>query len=254
MHWFIEELGALTAAENCCHTLHNTYTLRGAQIRDPHAWSHYLGETIDRWGDKTEVLYGMHHWPVWGNERGDRPAEQGPRRVRLHQRRDAAPGEPRLPPGRDRRAGRAARRPRPPLGAARLLRDDQPQRQGDVRQVPRLVRRQPGDAAPAAARGRRQGSTSSSWAAPTPSSRRPRAAYDEGRVPLGRRGRQPRRVRRAQNTAARELQADTLEQLGYQSEAGHLAQPLPDGRPGAAAGTCRTSRSPGPRRPTPSRR
>ena len=39
MHWFIEQLGALTAAENCCHTLHNTYTLRGAQIRDPHAWS-----------------------------------------------------------------------------------------------------------------------------------------------------------------------------------------------------------------------
>jgi alkyl sulfatase BDS1-like metallo-beta-lactamase superfamily hydrolase len=31
MHWFIEELGALTAAENCCHTLHNTYTLRGGR-------------------------------------------------------------------------------------------------------------------------------------------------------------------------------------------------------------------------------
>jgi len=69
MHWFIEELGALTAAENCCHTLHNTYTLRGAQIRDPHAWSQYLGETIERWGSKTEVLYGMHHWPVWGSDR-----------------------------------------------------------------------------------------------------------------------------------------------------------------------------------------
>jgi alkyl sulfatase BDS1-like metallo-beta-lactamase superfamily hydrolase len=69
MHWFIEQLGALTAAENCCHTLHNTYTLRGAQIRDPHAWSQYLGETIERWGHKTDVLYGMHHWPVWGSDR-----------------------------------------------------------------------------------------------------------------------------------------------------------------------------------------
>jgi alkyl sulfatase BDS1-like metallo-beta-lactamase superfamily hydrolase len=68
MHWFIEELGALTAAENCCHTLHNTYTLRGAPIRDPQAWSQYLNDTIDRWGHKTEVLYGMHHWPVWGTE------------------------------------------------------------------------------------------------------------------------------------------------------------------------------------------
>jgi alkyl sulfatase BDS1-like metallo-beta-lactamase superfamily hydrolase len=69
MHWYIEELGALTAAENCCHTLHNTYTLRGAQIRDPQAWSQYLNETMDRWGDRTEVMYGMHHWPVWGRER-----------------------------------------------------------------------------------------------------------------------------------------------------------------------------------------
>jgi alkyl sulfatase BDS1-like metallo-beta-lactamase superfamily hydrolase len=68
MHWFIEELRALTAAENCCHTLHNTYTLRGAAIRDPQAWSQYLNETIDRWGDKTDVMYGMHHWPVWGRE------------------------------------------------------------------------------------------------------------------------------------------------------------------------------------------
>jgi len=68
MHWFVEELGALTAAENCCHTLHNTYTLRGAPTRDPQAWSQYLNETIDRWGDRVEVLYAMHHWPVWGRE------------------------------------------------------------------------------------------------------------------------------------------------------------------------------------------
>ena len=68
MHWYIEELKALTAAENCCHTLHNTYTLRGAPTRDPQAWSQYLNETIDRWGDKTDVLYGMHHWPVWGRD------------------------------------------------------------------------------------------------------------------------------------------------------------------------------------------
>jgi alkyl sulfatase BDS1-like metallo-beta-lactamase superfamily hydrolase len=68
MHWFVEELSALTAAENCCHTLHNTYTLRGAPTRDPQAWSQYLNETIDRWGDRVEVLYAMHHWPVWGRE------------------------------------------------------------------------------------------------------------------------------------------------------------------------------------------
>jgi alkyl sulfatase BDS1-like metallo-beta-lactamase superfamily hydrolase len=67
MHWYIEQFKAVTAAENCCHTLHNTYSLRGAKIRDPLAWSKYLNETLDMWGGKSEVMYGMHHWPVWGN-------------------------------------------------------------------------------------------------------------------------------------------------------------------------------------------
>jgi alkyl sulfatase BDS1-like metallo-beta-lactamase superfamily hydrolase len=68
MHWYIKQFKAVTAAENCCHTLHNTYSLRGAKIRDPLNWSRYLNETIDLWGDKAEVMYGMHHWPVWGND------------------------------------------------------------------------------------------------------------------------------------------------------------------------------------------
>jgi alkyl sulfatase BDS1-like metallo-beta-lactamase superfamily hydrolase len=69
MHWYIEQLKALTAAENCCHTLHNTYSMRGTSCRDPQAWAKYLNQTIDMWGDKAEVMYGMHHWPVWGRER-----------------------------------------------------------------------------------------------------------------------------------------------------------------------------------------
>jgi linear primary-alkylsulfatase len=69
MHWFIEQLAAVTAAENCCHTLHNTYSIRGTKIRDPLAWSKYLERTIELWGDRAEVMYGMHHWPAWGRER-----------------------------------------------------------------------------------------------------------------------------------------------------------------------------------------
>lgn len=69
MHWFIDRFKAVTAAENCCHTLHNTYSLRGAKIRDPMAWSKYLDRTIELWGDRVEVMYGMHHWPAWGRDR-----------------------------------------------------------------------------------------------------------------------------------------------------------------------------------------
>ncbi|MBN8866910.1 MAG: MBL fold metallo-hydrolase [Solirubrobacterales bacterium] len=69
MHWYIPELRALTAAENCTHTMHNTYPIRGAQVRDPQAWSMYLNDTIDRWADRSDVMYAMHHWPVWGSGR-----------------------------------------------------------------------------------------------------------------------------------------------------------------------------------------
>ena len=69
MHWYIPELKALTAAENCTHTMHNLYTLRGAKTRDPLSWCRALDETLALWGNEAEVLYGMHHWPVWGNER-----------------------------------------------------------------------------------------------------------------------------------------------------------------------------------------
>jgi alkyl sulfatase BDS1-like metallo-beta-lactamase superfamily hydrolase len=69
MHWFIEQFKAVTAAENCCHTLHNTYSIRGTKIRDPLSWSKHLERTIEMWGERAEVMYGMHHWPAWGNER-----------------------------------------------------------------------------------------------------------------------------------------------------------------------------------------
>lgn len=69
MHWYIEELKAVSAAENCCQTLHNIYTPRGAKTRDPLAWAKCLDQTLRLWGDKADVMYGMHHWPVWGRER-----------------------------------------------------------------------------------------------------------------------------------------------------------------------------------------
>ncbi|MEV6191168.1 alkyl sulfatase dimerization domain-containing protein [Streptomyces sp. NPDC051920] len=60
---------ALCAAEDATHTLHNLLTLRGAVVRDPHAWSHTLTETIDLFGEVTDVTFASHHWPTWGQDR-----------------------------------------------------------------------------------------------------------------------------------------------------------------------------------------
>ncbi|MCC2033511.1 alkyl/aryl-sulfatase [Microbacterium allomyrinae] len=66
MHFYLPRYRALCMAENATHTLHNLLTLRGALVRDPHIWSQYLTEAIERYGDRTDVVFASHHWPTWG--------------------------------------------------------------------------------------------------------------------------------------------------------------------------------------------
>ena len=68
MLWYVEEKGMIEAAEDVTHTLHNTYSLRGAKIRDPLAWSKYINDVITRWGCKANIIIAQHHWPTWGND------------------------------------------------------------------------------------------------------------------------------------------------------------------------------------------
>ncbi|GAB7067726.1 alkyl sulfatase dimerization domain-containing protein [Mycolicibacterium hodleri] len=69
MHFYFPRYRALCMAENATHNLHNLLTLRGALVRDPHAWSGYLTEAIDAFADRTDVVFASHHWPTWGEER-----------------------------------------------------------------------------------------------------------------------------------------------------------------------------------------
>ncbi|MEG3131710.1 alkyl sulfatase dimerization domain-containing protein [Pantoea cypripedii] len=68
MLWYVEEKKMIEAAEDVTHTLHNTYSLRGAKIREPLPWSKYINDAITRWGDKAEIIIAQHHWPTWGND------------------------------------------------------------------------------------------------------------------------------------------------------------------------------------------
>ncbi|HET9676070.1 MAG TPA: alkyl sulfatase dimerization domain-containing protein, partial [Solirubrobacterales bacterium] len=69
MNFHFPDHRVLCIAENATHTMHNTLTLRGALVRDPHVWAQYLDESIELFGADSDVLFAGHHWPLWGSER-----------------------------------------------------------------------------------------------------------------------------------------------------------------------------------------
>ena len=69
MNNYIPRYNALWLAENCSGTLHNLYTLRGAEIRDAKAWSKYLMETAVKYGSNAKVVFQSHNWPHWDSEK-----------------------------------------------------------------------------------------------------------------------------------------------------------------------------------------
>lgn len=69
MTLYFKDWDALNSAEIACPLMHNILTLRGAQVRDAKAWSEDLDKTIVRYGDKVQVVFAQHHWPRWGNAR-----------------------------------------------------------------------------------------------------------------------------------------------------------------------------------------
>lgn len=68
MNTWLPQFKALWMAENCTGTLHNLYTLRGAQVRDGADWAKYITEAITRYGQEAQVTFQSHNWPHWGND------------------------------------------------------------------------------------------------------------------------------------------------------------------------------------------
>ncbi|MBU6330005.1 MAG: MBL fold metallo-hydrolase [Acidobacteria bacterium] len=68
MNFHFPDLRLLCMAENATHNLHNVVTLRGAIVRDAHAWAGFLDEAIELFADSTDTLFASHHWPTWGRD------------------------------------------------------------------------------------------------------------------------------------------------------------------------------------------
>ena len=69
MNTYIPSMKALWMAENVVGSVHNIYTLRGAQVRDSLRWSKYINKALYDYGQEAEVMFASHHWPRWSNAR-----------------------------------------------------------------------------------------------------------------------------------------------------------------------------------------
>ncbi|KAF1061273.1 MAG: putative alkyl/aryl-sulfatase YjcS [Variovorax sp.] len=66
---YLPQFRVLNMAEDVTHTMHNLYTIRGAEVRDGSLWSKYIDQARVAFGDRTDVLIAQHHWPTTGRER-----------------------------------------------------------------------------------------------------------------------------------------------------------------------------------------
>jgi alkyl sulfatase BDS1-like metallo-beta-lactamase superfamily hydrolase len=67
MMFYFPDKKALCLSEVATKVMHNIYTIRGAKVRDSLGWSKYINETLDLYPD-AEVAFASHHWPTWGKD------------------------------------------------------------------------------------------------------------------------------------------------------------------------------------------
>lgn len=65
--WF-PQFKTLWMAENTVAGMHNLYTIRGAEARDASIWSKSINHALQTYGVKADVLMAAHNWPRWGKE------------------------------------------------------------------------------------------------------------------------------------------------------------------------------------------
>lgn len=67
--FYFPQFRALCASEVTTHNMHNILTPRGAEIRNTLGWAKYIDESIALFAERTDLIFASHHWPQWGTER-----------------------------------------------------------------------------------------------------------------------------------------------------------------------------------------
>ncbi|MEW6532572.1 MAG: alkyl sulfatase dimerization domain-containing protein [Thermodesulfobacteriota bacterium] len=66
MHVYLPQKKTLYIADNCFHSLHNLYTIRGAQTRDARLWADSIEKGLQF--EDAETLIAGHNWPCFGKD------------------------------------------------------------------------------------------------------------------------------------------------------------------------------------------
>jgi len=62
---YLPQFKTLCVAENVNMTVHNLVPMRGTLTRDARTWAGAINEMMEMFPD-AEIAFGMHFWPVWG--------------------------------------------------------------------------------------------------------------------------------------------------------------------------------------------
>jgi alkyl sulfatase BDS1-like metallo-beta-lactamase superfamily hydrolase len=62
---YFKDYHALFLADNAVGTIHNTYTMRGAPVRDANYWGKILYRLYLKYGEEVEVIFAGHGTPHW---------------------------------------------------------------------------------------------------------------------------------------------------------------------------------------------
>jgi alkyl sulfatase BDS1-like metallo-beta-lactamase superfamily hydrolase len=68
MLFYLPQFHVLDMAEVAVHTVHNVLTPRGTQVRDTGKWWKAIERAKESFPE-AEVVIGQHHWPTWGKAR-----------------------------------------------------------------------------------------------------------------------------------------------------------------------------------------
>ncbi len=69
MIMYYPQFRVLNMAEIATQNFHNLLPMRGALVRDALSWSKYIGGALQRYGDSSDVMIAQHNWPVWSGDR-----------------------------------------------------------------------------------------------------------------------------------------------------------------------------------------